>query len=75
MEILKEGKPPKYPPFKKIKCITCKSELLVDFEDCCASKNPFISPYYYAICPICNNELHYCERYPKRETINKKAEL
>lgn len=76
MKVLKVGTRVKhpYPKKRKIQCYNCLSKLKVDIEDCHKDNNS-LSPMYYAICPICNNRIYYCECYPALEARKQKENV
>lgn len=60
MQIIKLKRKKKYPKWKIKRCDCCKSLLRVDFEDCHLERTVLGLPAYYAACPSCGNEIHYC---------------
>lgn len=51
----------KYPKQKRKKCNSCKSMLLINFEDCHIGETVLGVLAYYASCPNCGKEIYYCD--------------
>lgn len=62
MEILKKGKPPKYPKQRRLKCGGCGSKLKAEFKDCVKWRTVWNEPAYIVFCPVCKKSLFYCDR-------------